>query len=220
MSYCQISWTIRPSQENDLLSISQIFMQGFAQSIDHYVGTSSQGVIKALCDLFTSLLEYNPQGFLVAVAGERIAGYVIAVPNMKDLWWHILRNGHLWHWVRRWIQGEYGIGLVQVLALTRNKLGFALTQFRAERNNPKLKGHIAQILSIAVHPDYRGLGIGRELLDKAIGYLATTSATVVKLEVRPANVPARRLYEGMGFESISTFRDAQGLWIVMHKPLH
>ncbi|NMB12654.1 MAG: GNAT family N-acetyltransferase [Firmicutes bacterium] len=219
MSCCQTSWTIRPSQENDLALVCQIFLQGFPQSVLHYVGESSTGIEQALRDMFSALLEYQPQGFLVAEHQGRIGGYTIAVPHMPELWWFVLYHGHVWHWAKRWLRGEYGIGLVPVLGLARNKLGFALSQIQLSRKTPKTKGHTAQILSIAVHPLCRGQGIGRALLEKAIAHLATTPATYVKLEVRPDNTPARRLYESLGFQAISKTRDSQGEWIVMLKEL-
>ncbi|NLJ24619.1 MAG: GNAT family N-acetyltransferase [Firmicutes bacterium] len=220
MSYYQTSWKIRPSQANDLTRVSQIFLQGFAESVLHYVGGSSAGIQEALQDIFTVLSQHQPQGFLVADAKGTIGGYVIAIPNMQRLWWYVLSQGHLWQWTKRWLQGDYGVGLVQVLALIRNKLGFALSQFRLGKKAPKIKGHTAQILSIAVDPSYRGQGIGHALLGEAISYLATTEATFVKLEVRPSNTAARKLYGSFGFQAISTSEDSQGQWIVMVKTLH
>ena len=219
MNYSQTSWTIRPLQENDLALVCQIFLQGFPNSVLHYVGESSAGVEEALRDMFTAILDYQPQGFLVAEGKGYIGGYIIAIPHMPELWWFVLCRGHFWHWTHRWLRGEYGIGLVQVLALARNKLGFALSQIQLGRKIPKSKGYTAQILSIAVHPLYRGQGIGRALLEKAIAHLDTTPATSVKLEVRPDNIPARKLYESFGFQDVSRTRDSQGDWIVMLKDL-
>jgi ribosomal protein S18 acetylase RimI-like enzyme len=223
MSYypisCQTSWVIRPSQKNDLVHISRIFLTGFSQSVLHYVGGHSSGIERALQDIFTAIWEYQPQGLLVADAQGCIAGYIIAIPNMGKLWWHVIRRGHGWQWTKRWLQGEYGIGIVQVSSLARNKLGFALAQIQLNSRMPRYQGHTAQILSIAVHPRCRGQGVGRALLQKALKYLATTSATFVKLEVRPDNCPARRLYESAGFVAVSTTQDSQGPWVVMLKPL-
>ncbi|NMB46389.1 MAG: GNAT family N-acetyltransferase [Firmicutes bacterium] len=219
MNCYQTSWIIRPSRETELSSVSQIFLQGFADSVNHYVGGSSAGIEQALEDVFAAILECQPQSFLVANAKGKIGGYIIAIPDMQELWRYVVLQGHLGKWAKRWLQGEYGIGLLQVLALALNKLGFALSQIRLNAKTPKLRGHTAQILSIAVHPSYRGQGIGHALLQKAIAYLATTPATLVKLEVRPDNVPARRLYESMGFQAISTSEDSQGQWIVMLRSL-
>lgn len=58
----------------------------------------------------------------------------------------------------------------------------------------------AHVATIAVHPDYRGLGIGRRLL--AIGLLAAyeRGARMAFLEVRRGNTVAQTLYEKFGFQ--------------------
>ncbi|NLJ85044.1 MAG: GNAT family N-acetyltransferase [Firmicutes bacterium] len=206
-------------QRNDLTFVSRIFLEGFGQSVLHYVGGASSGIERALHDIFAAILEHQPQGMLVAEAEGCIGGYVIAIPSMPYLWWHVISRGHLWQWAKRWLQGDYGIELGAVLSLAQNKAGFALSQIRLARHTNKARGHTAQILSIAVHPSYRGQGIGHALLHKALGYLATTSAAFVKLEVRPDNLPARRLYEDLGFIAVSRTCDSQGPWIVMLKSL-
>lgn len=63
-------------------------------------------------------------------------------------------------------------------------------------NHGRPLGHVKDI---AVHPDYRGEGIGSLLLDRALGVLAAGGARSVKLEVRESNDAARSLYEEFGF---------------------
>jgi ribosomal-protein-alanine N-acetyltransferase len=50
------------------------------------------------------------------------------------------------------------------------------------------------LLNVAVHPERRGLGYGRQLVGAVIGEAHAASARVVFLEVRAGNVIARRLY--------------------------
>ncbi len=57
-------------------------------------------------------------------------------------------------------------------------------------------GHV---LDIAVAADARGAGIGGALLDVLLDALRQRGAIAATLEVRPGNVPARRLYAGRGF---------------------
>jgi len=57
----------------------------------------------------------------------------------------------------------------------------------------------AHITNIAVCPEYRGRGIGEELLGRVIGYAARTGIEDFTLEVREDNIPAIRLYEKFGF---------------------
>lgn len=56
------------------------------------------------------------------------------------------------------------------------------------------------VLNIAVHPDSRRAGIGAELLNVAIADAVSKKASVVTLEVRRANLPARCLYRKYEFE--------------------
>jgi ribosomal-protein-alanine N-acetyltransferase len=56
------------------------------------------------------------------------------------------------------------------------------------------------VLNIAVHPDYRRAGIGADLLNAAIADAISKKASVVTLEVRRSNLPARCLYRKYEFE--------------------
>jgi len=56
------------------------------------------------------------------------------------------------------------------------------------------------VLNVAVHPDYRRLGIGEKLLKLAIDEAKAEKSEVVTLEVRRSNVAARHLYRKMHFE--------------------
>ena len=55
-----------------------------------------------------------------------------------------------------------------------------------------------EILNIAIHPDFRRLHIATELLQAELSRWRGTHF----LEVRKSNAPARRLYEGLGFQSV------------------
>ena len=60
----------------------------------------------------------------------------------------------------------------------------------------------AQVTNVAVHPDYRGQGIGTELFARLIEELKRHDVTAVTLEVRPSNEAALRLYEKFGLKSV------------------
>jgi ribosomal-protein-alanine N-acetyltransferase len=55
------------------------------------------------------------------------------------------------------------------------------------------------IHNIAVHANYRRRGIARILLRRVIDEAKRQSISRVLLEVRRSNLPAQKLYEGMGF---------------------
>ena len=60
----------------------------------------------------------------------------------------------------------------------------------------------AHILNVAVHPDYRGKGIGKGLVRSAIETCKALDLRRVFLEVRRSNIVARRLYSGLGFRVV------------------
>jgi [ribosomal protein S18]-alanine N-acetyltransferase len=57
-----------------------------------------------------------------------------------------------------------------------------------------------QLVNIAVHPDLRGKGLGRKLLNHLLQEAESREAEKVFLEVRPSNQAAIRLYGRLGFK--------------------
>jgi ribosomal-protein-alanine N-acetyltransferase len=55
------------------------------------------------------------------------------------------------------------------------------------------------INNLAVHPDWRRLGVARALLDVVLREAGDAGAQAATLEVRRSNAPALKLYEGLGF---------------------
>jgi ribosomal-protein-alanine N-acetyltransferase len=55
------------------------------------------------------------------------------------------------------------------------------------------------LLNLAVHPDWRRLGVGGALLDYVIAQGTAAGYRSLSLEVREANLPARQLYASRGF---------------------
>jgi ribosomal-protein-alanine N-acetyltransferase len=60
----------------------------------------------------------------------------------------------------------------------------------------------AEILSIAIAPDWRGRGLARPLLDLNLRRLAGLGTRKVFLEVDKNNAPARALYQRAGFYEV------------------
>ncbi|PYE89209.1 ribosomal protein S18-alanine N-acetyltransferase [Phyllobacterium leguminum] len=57
----------------------------------------------------------------------------------------------------------------------------------------------AEILTIAVSPAFRRLGVGRELMDAVLRHLHHVRAQTLFLEVDQANIAAQALYRRLGF---------------------
>ena len=56
-----------------------------------------------------------------------------------------------------------------------------------------------EVLDVAVAPAWRGQGVGRLLLERALADCRAHGVSAVHLEVRPSSAPAIALYETFGF---------------------
>ncbi|MDZ7542793.1 ribosomal-protein-alanine N-acetyltransferase, partial [Clostridium perfringens] len=57
----------------------------------------------------------------------------------------------------------------------------------------------ADITNIAVHPNYRKLGVGSKLLSSLINICDDLSCSLINLEVRASNISAQNLYKKFSF---------------------
>jgi len=65
------------------------------------------------------------------------------------------------------------------------------------------KGHI---ISVAVMPDFRRMGMGRSLVERVLSALSTLGVNECFLEVRIPNSSAIELYKKLGFEIAKTIQ--------------
>ena len=72
--------------------------------------------------------------------------------------------------------------------------GFAMARIAADE---------AELLTIAIDPNYRGKGFGRQLLMNLETSVATRGASVMILEVAEDNAAARALYDASGYADIA-----------------
>jgi ribosomal-protein-alanine N-acetyltransferase len=63
-------------------------------------------------------------------------------------------------------------------------------------------GEEAQVNNIAIHPDFRRMGIGERVLRRIIRQVGTSGVKMITLEVRPSNAAALTLYRKLGFKMI------------------
>ncbi len=60
----------------------------------------------------------------------------------------------------------------------------------------------ADMMNIAVHPDYRRQGVAEALVTQLVAKLAARQAYSLALEVRASNEPAISLYQKLGFAQV------------------
>jgi len=81
----------------------------------------------------------------------------------------------------------------------------------------------AHIATIASHPDWRGCGLGQWLMLALLDAASARGAVSSTLEVRAGNLPARRLYEKLGYEVAGVrqhyYRDGEDGLIMTTPPL-
>jgi ribosomal-protein-alanine N-acetyltransferase len=85
-----------------------------------------------------------------------------------------------------------------------------VAEYHAQQGKREIVGMIvvwkimdeAHVATIAVHPDYRGRGIGRKLLAVALREAIENGAVEAMLEVRANNLAAQALYRDFGFEIV------------------
>ncbi len=66
---------------------------------------------------------------------------------------------------------------------------------------------LARLYSLAVAPDYQGLGLSRRLLGEAEKQAAERKRLFMRLEVARSNAPAIGLYESMGYKVFGSLED-------------
>jgi ribosomal-protein-alanine N-acetyltransferase len=82
----------------------------------------------------------------------------------------------------------------------------------------RLRGSKAHISTIAVHPDWRGHGLGELLLLTALEEALARRRSAVTLEVRASNHVAQHLYRKCGFRFTGVqrqyYRDGEDAWLM------
>lgn len=94
--------------------------------------------------------------------------------------------------------------------LTGNRVSHMLVAQAEPASGPAVAGYIgfwlivdeAHISTLAVHPDWRGRGVGRLLLRCALNLAVASGARLATLEVRHSNLAAIQLYHEFGFNVV------------------
>jgi len=78
-------------------------------------------------------------------------------------------------------------------------VGYCWTRIEVRKGNPPGEG-TGRIYMLGVDPDYRGRGLGRQLLLVGLSYLRSKGLRVAVLTVDSGNKAARVLYKSVGFD--------------------
>ncbi len=136
-------------------------------------------------------------------------GYAIFIPSLKRLQSRAVLRGAAFRWAVSALRGGFGLRVAAMPRLLLNKMMFAASSARFRHRGD------AQLLNIAVEPDMQGRGIARELVLQGLRAMRELGVPEVRLEVRPWNAGALKLYEQTGWRAVGRTRDLQGEWVVM-----
>jgi ribosomal-protein-alanine N-acetyltransferase len=79
----------------------------------------------------------------------------------------------------------------------------------------------ADMMNVAVHPDYRRKGIGKQLVEALVASLKDNGVYSLTLEVRASNEPAISLYDQLGFTQVGRrpnyYRDPREDALILRK---
>jgi len=204
-------YEVRPAESADIPAIAAIFTESFKESVLHHCGRLPKP--QAMQDVFALVYQAEPDAALIAHSGGELIGYCFAPTRLPRLWIQAVTGGHIFRWAWRWLTGRYGFGLHPLKVILINKLAF----FRSAVK-PTLSAN-ARILSIAVSSGWRGQGVASSLLAAAVEYFRLRGAGRVRLEVRPDNAPAVKVYQNYGFTAGGFTYDSQGPWLIMFKEM-
>jgi [ribosomal protein S18]-alanine N-acetyltransferase len=196
----------------DVSGISKLFLEAFTESVLHTCGKIPR--FAAIEDLFMCIYEAEPKAaFITRDEAGQVIGYVLAPTHIGNLWKRAVFGGHVFRWAWRWLKGDYGFGIYPVKVMFLNKLAFFQSAF-----TPQIHAD-ARILSVAVGAAARGQGLATQLMECALEYFAQENVPLIRLEVRPDNLPAKHVYEKLGFVEAGYTRDSQGDWLIMLKEM-
>ncbi len=142
------------------------------------------------------------------IDGE-LAGYAIFVPSIKRVQRESIRSGAAFRWAIAMLRGGFGVRFSVIPRLLANKIAFLRAGGRY-----RTKGD-AQLLNIAVVPERQGNGIATALIVAGMQTMRQLNVPEVRLEVRPWNDGAVRLYRKTGWREAGKTRDMEGEWLVM-----
>jgi ribosomal protein S18 acetylase RimI-like enzyme len=101
-----------------------------------------------------------------------------------------------------YIQGNLEQGLSDGIVLVVESDGQIVAEIHAYRMGIRIFAHVLSNLTIAIHPDFQGQGIGFQLFSRLLEKVENEMPHILRVELhaRDGNEAAIRLYKKLGFE--------------------
>lgn len=105
-------------------------------------------------------------------------------------------------------RGELMIGFLEDQIVTAMIVNHAWNESYEKADWPMKAGpeEITVIHALGVRPDFGGRGIAKEMVSWVMEHAGEHHQSVIRLDVLEGNLPAERLYAGLGFQYIDTLQ--------------
>lgn len=184
---------IRKMKGEESGTVAEIHIKGFPGYFLSRLG-------RRFLTLYYDGIRADPQG--IALVGEKnrvILGFAAGMMNPAGFYTRLLR--------RRW----FWFMLAAIPGAVRHP-SFLPRLFRAlwyPRTSPG-GGSIATLASIAVRPEAKGSGIGKQLMREFIAEVKRRGGTELMWGSKKREEAANRFYQRFGYSEMREFRDSQG----------
>ncbi|HSF52613.1 MAG TPA: N-acetyltransferase [Algoriphagus sp.] len=101
-------------------------------------------------------------------------------------------------YVKNFLKKSHETGLSLIAFDSMNIIG----EIHAYKLEPKVFSHVLSELTVAVHPDFQGMGLGRALFSAFLIEVKTSRPDILRVELisRESNKKAIHFYESLGFK--------------------
>jgi putative acetyltransferase len=101
-------------------------------------------------------------------------------------------------YVQNWAQRSLKTGL---WIIAKDATGELIGSIHAYRLDPEVFSHVLSELTIAIHPNFQGKGVGRTLFKTFLNEVETYFPHILRVELiaRESNQKAIQMYESLGF---------------------
>jgi len=194
MALKQDNVIIRQMTDSDLCRIVEIHLESFPGFFLTFLGYN-------FLSLLYKGIQSDPEGIvLVAADSDRIEGFVAGVLHQAGFYGRLLKKN-------KWAFAKSALGALAKRPSVAPRLVRALKR-PAEARQSSAE---ACLMSIAVHPQSEGKGIGQQLVESFCEELSQRGAPSVCLTTdRDQNDRVNRFYQRLGFQLSNTFITPEG----------
>jgi ribosomal protein S18 acetylase RimI-like enzyme len=193
-----IDCKIRRAQQGDIPQIVEVHLASFQNFFLTFLGRAF------LERLYTEIAAESGGVVLVATSAEgAVIGFAAGVPHLAEFYKRLIRG--------KWL--TFGLASIRAAILRPTvipRLGRALKA----AENAKEAACPGTLMSIAVAPEAKGMGVGKSLISQFLQEMQQRGVPMICLTTdRDNNDATLGFYEGFGFRKLREFRTREGRWL-------